>query len=306
MKVISGLGKIRLKNTAAAIGIFDGVHRGHQFLLKAMLKKARQLKAKSMVITFFPHPAHVFRPDIKLGYLMPLDHRLKLLEDMGIDVCVIIPFNKKFAVIEPQPFIKDILVKRLGVRAVFVGDDFRFGRNRSGDVGLFKDLAQDGGYDMHTIPALLQAGEPISSTRIRRLIGSGHLNEAKKLLGRPVALMGPVIKGRGRGRGLGYPTANVCYSADILPPNGVYAVRVAWKNKILPAVANLGLRPSFKEKKPKVHLEVHIFDFSQNLYGQTLEVQFLKKIRNEQTFASPQDLVCQIRKDAIRARAYLG
>ena len=306
MKVISLNDKVRLTNTCAALGIFDGVHLGHRYLLNAMRSKAKQLKAKSMVITFFPHPAHVLRPDVQLNYLVSMEHRLQLLEDLGVDVCIVIPFTKKFAQVEPESFIRNVLVKRLGVRAIFVGEDFRFGRNRAGDVELFERLANECHYDMHAMPALRQGKDAVSSTRVRALITAGKIGSAEKLLGRPFSVLGEVMHGKGRGKGLGYPTANVAYDGGgILPPNGVYAVQVIWKNKILNGVANLGTRPSFKEKNPKVHLEVYIFDFNLSLYGQIIEVNFIRNIRSERKFENPQELIRQIKKDEQNARRIL-
>jgi len=306
MKAISlnGSSKLRLKKTCAAIGIFDGVHRGHQYLIKLMLTSARRLGARPIVITFFPHPAHVLRPDLKLGYLTSLDDRFRLLSDLGVDVCLVIGFNRSFAKIQPQKFIKDILVKELGVKAVFVGEDFRFGKDRSGDVALFQRLGPLYGYEMHAVSALKQGRTIISSTRIRKLVGEGKLNEAARLLGRGVSISGAVVKGSARGKRLGFPTANIAYEADILPPKGVYIVKVLLGKKKYLGLANIGTRPSFEKQISKLHLEAHILDFSKNIYGQRLEVEFLKKIRNEKKFASPQELVRQIQKDESLARKY--
>lgn len=308
MKVISltGSSKLHLRRTCAAIGIFDGVHRGHQYLIRQMLTTARRLKAKPIVITFFPHPAHVLRPDLKLGYLTSLAQRFRLLSDMGVAACLVVPFNRVFARIEPRKFIKDILVKKLGVKAVFVGNDFRFGRDRSGDISLFQKLASENGYEMHAVSALKQGREIISSTRIRKLVGEGKLKEASNLLGREVSVCGIVVKGSMRGKGLGYPTANIAFDADILPPQGVYAVKVFIGKRSYFSIANLGTRPSFDKQISKPHLEVHILDFSGNIYGKYLEVKFLKKIRSEKKFSSPQELVRQIQKDEIYARKYFA
>jgi riboflavin kinase/FMN adenylyltransferase len=308
MKVISlsGSSKLHLKKTCAAIGIFDGVHRGHQYLVKQMLTTARRLKAQPIVITFFPHPAHVLRPDLKLGYLTSLQDRFRLLDELGVAVCLVVPFDRSFARIEPQKFIKDILVKKLGVKAVFVGKDFRFGKDRSGDIALFQKLSLAYGYEMHAVPALKQGQKIISSTIIRQLTAEGKLNEAARLLGRGVFVSGRVVKGSMRGRSLGFPTANIAYEADILPAQGVYVVRVLLGKKEYPAVANIGTRPSFEKQISKLHLEVHIFDFSKNIYGKHMEVRFLKKIRSEKKFSSPQELIQQIHKDAAFARKYLS
>jgi len=306
MKVMSGLGRVKVKRSCVAIGIFDGVHRGHQMLLKAMVKEARRLKAVPVVITFFPHPAHVLSSSAKITYLVSLRHRFKILETLGVKVCIVIRFTRAFAVIEPEVFIRRILVGRLGVQAIFVGEDFRFGKDRRGDLALFKRLGETCGYAAYGVAPLMAGRAPISSTRLRALIASGKLSAARRLLGRPFSVMADVVQGRGRGRSLGYPTANLRLGSGILPPYGVYAVRVGVQGKIRRGVANLGLRPTFKEQKPTVHLEVHIFDFKQNLYGQTLEVHFIKKIRNERVFKTPQDLVRQIGADERRARSILS
>jgi riboflavin kinase / FMN adenylyltransferase len=308
MKVIyrAGTDNIRHKGaTCVAIGIFDGLHRGHQYLLAKMMAKAKELKATPVVVTFFPHPAHVLRPDMKLSYLVSLDERLALIKDMGVKVCVVIEFNKTFAKVEPDQFIRKTLVNNLKAKAIFVGEDFKFGRDRMGDVQLFKRLSAECGYTMYAVPALTSGGEPISSTRIRKLITEGNLAKAERLLGRPVSLQGQVIKGEGRGKGLGFPTANVAYDSEILPPNGVYAVKVALKNKIYNGAANLGVRPSFKGKDAKPQLEVYIFDLNRNLYGQVLRVQFIKKIRDEKKFSSSDQLIAQIRKDITRIKTIL-
>ena len=305
MKVISLTSKIKFQNTVAAIGIFDGVHRGHQYLLKKMLAKARSLKAKSMVITFFPHPAHVLRPDVQLPYIVSFEERMRLLACEGVDVCVVVRFTKKFAHILPEYFIKEVLVKQLGVKALYVGDDFRFGRDRAGDVLLFRSLAKECDYQMCGVKALMQQGKAISSTRIRTLVTQGDMLPVQRLLGREFNLSGQVVKGKGRGKGLGFPTANVDYSHGVMPPNGVYAVKVLYKGKMHHAVANLGLRPTFKENVNKPLLEVYLLDFHRDIYGQTVNVFFIKKIRDEQTFPNLDALKTQIQKDVQKSRILL-
>ncbi len=321
MKVISlnGSSKLKFKRTCVAIGIFDGVHRGHQYLILKMIKAARRLRASPLVITFFPHPAHVLRPDIDLKYLNSLQDRFRFLSGLGVAYCLVVPFDKTFARIEPEDFIKKILVRQLGVKAIFVGEDFRFGKDRSGDIGLFKKLGPECGYAMHPVSALKQGRQVISSTRIRLLISAGKLKEAAALLGRPVSVSGPVIKGSRRGKALGFPTANVDYQqgtvplnskeqspAAILPPKGVYLVKAHLGRKVYPALANIGTRPSFERQKDHLHLEVYILNFSKNIYGRHIEVQFIKRIREEKKFSSPQELIQQIQKDIILARKALS
>ena len=306
MKVISltGSSKLRLKNTCIAIGIFDGVHRGHRYLINKMLQSAKRLGAKPVVITFYPHPAHVLRPDLKLGYLTSLAERFCRLKELGVDTLLVVPFNRTFARIPAQQFIKEILVKKLGVRAVFVGENFRFGKGRSGNTELFQKLASTYGFEMHAVPSLKLGGVVISSTRIRELVQVGKLKEAARFLGRGVSVGGIVVKGRMRGRTLGFPTANIDYEADIIPAQGVYIVKARLGNKEYPAIANIGTRPSFEKQIAQLFLEVHILDFSKNIYGKRLEVEFLKKIRNEKKFSGPQQLIAQIRKDEYLARKY--
>ena len=312
MKVIYGpgpinpaAGGIKFKKSAVAIGIFDGVHLGHRQLIKNMVADARKAKAKAVVITFFPHPAHVLRPDIALPYLMPLEHRLKLLQALDVDAVVVIRFNKKFAHIDPRLFIRNFLVANLHAQSIFVGQDFRFGKDRSGDIGLFKELSRPCGYILHAIKPVKQGAAPISSSRLRHLVPEGKLKQAQALLGRPVSVLGRVVKGSSRGKALGFPTANVAYACDVLPPTGVYAVRVTIKNKVFYGMANLGLRPSFKDTNLKLHLEVNIFNFKRNIYGQEVLVEFLKRIRDEKKFSSKEHLIAQIQKDEIKIRRFL-
>ncbi len=305
MKVILLTSKVKLKDTAAAIGIFDGVHRGHLYLLGKMLAKARTHRYTSAVITFFPHPAHVLRPDLQLKYLTTMAQRMCLLEELGVDICLVVRFTKTFAHVKPESFIKNVLVRQLGVKELFVGDDFRFGRERAGDVGLFRSLSKECGYSMHGVKALKDGGKPVSSTRIRQMVAQGDLLSAKKLLGRDFSCEGKVVKGDGRGKTIGFPTANIDYQNGIMPPNGVYAVVVEHKSKFYKGVANLGFRPSFKTVSSKPLLEVHCFDLHQDLYGDLIEVSFIRKIRDERSFPSVEMLTQQINRDAVKARGIL-
>jgi riboflavin kinase/FMN adenylyltransferase len=217
---------------------------------------------------------------------------------------LVVRFDRSFAKMPPQKFIKDVLVKKLGVKAIFVGEQFCFGKDRSGDAALFQKLAPEYGYEMHAMPSLKQGREVISSMRTRKLITEGKLNESSRLLGRAVSLCGAVVKGSERGRLLGFPTANVAYESDIIPPQGVYAVKVLLNKEEYTAIANIGTRPSFEKHNTKLLLEVYILDFSKNIYGKRIEVQFLKKIRNEKKFPNAPALIKQIQKDEVFARKY--
>ncbi len=305
MKVIYATGgakQPRLKNTVVAIGIFDGVHKGHGFLIRRMVACTRRRRLKSVVVTFHPHPAEVLHKR-DISYLVSLPHRMKLIEDLGVDKALLIRFTKRFAHLKPEQFVRDYLVRQLGVKEVFVGDDFRFGENRTGDVDIFTAMGKKYGFKVNHLHPLKKTQEKISSSSLREFIGAGRLNEAASMLGRRVSVLGKVIRGDGRGKSLGFPTANIRFDCDVLPPSGVYMVFAYWKGKRYPALANIGYRPSFKDQKD-LSLEIYILDFNKNLYGQNVTVEFLKKVRNEQKFSSPQELIGQIRKDEQKARRH--
>ena len=228
MKVLYGIGQARknFKNCVLAIGIFDGLHVGHQELIRTMIRRARRSGSQAIVLTFSPHPVHVLHPEIPLSLLVSFDFRLKLIEDLGVDGCFVVRFTKKFAHFSPDQFIRSYLVNGLKARAVFVGDDFRFGQNRTGTLEIFKELGRKWGLDVHGVHPVLGKHHKVSSTDIRNLIVQGKLDEARKYLGRNVSIMGTVQKGDRRGQTLGFPTANIYPAHEVIPPLGVYAVRV--------------------------------------------------------------------------------
>jgi riboflavin kinase/FMN adenylyltransferase len=305
MKVIYAIGKVKpaLSKTVAAIGIFDGVHKGHQSLIRRMVACARREKMKSVVITFHPHPVEVLHKK-KVFYLVSLPQRLKLMEALGVDIVLVIKFTRSFAHLKPEGFVRKYLVQRLGIREVFVGDDFRFGENRAGDVDLFTQMGAKYGFKVNHMHPVEKTSSKISSSWLRELIGSGRLREAVSMLGRNVSILGKVVHGDGRGKSLGYPTANIKFDCGVLPPHGVYVVGVDLDGKRFRGIVNIGLRPSFKHKDPSVKLEVYILDFNKNIYGRDITVEFLKKIRNEKIFSSAEHLTRQIRRDEQVARRY--
>lgn len=305
MKVISGIGDLKpaLHPSSVAIGVFDGVHCGHQFLIQQSIMSAKAMGGQSVVVTFYPHPVHVLRPDIAMPYLISLDHRLKRLEECGVDVCLVIEFTPEFASMDPEVFVKSVLVDGLKAKHIFVGDDFRFGKNRAGCADVFHACGLKYDFEFHPIIRVQKEGDVISSTRIRELILAGDLSDAAAILGRPVSVMGVVVHGDGRGQALGFPTINLELGNDIWPPNGVYVVEVEWQGKTLPGMANLGRRPSFKVNDC-VQLEVHLFDFKQSLYDQIVVVNFYDKIRDEQSFDSQEKLIEQIKRDEAYSRQY--
>lgn len=308
MKVIYELGSFKksIKNVVLVIGVFDGLHLGHQALIRRAVAKARAINGKVVAMTFSPHPVHVLHPEIKIPLIVSLSYRLKLLEEQGVDICFVVRFTKQFSCQTPEKFIKRYLIEHIQPKDVFVGDDFRFGQNRSGTLDYFSEAGRENGFSVHPIhPIRENKVSKISSTHIRQLISSGNLSQARKLLGRDVSIRGIVVRGDDRGKSLGYPTANMIPENEIIPPMGVYAVKVVLGKKIFYGVANVGQRPSFGKKDNRIIVEAYIFNFHRQIYGKVIIVEFIKKIRNERFFHSREKLVQQIQKDVIRARSIL-
>ncbi|MCM8801230.1 MAG: riboflavin biosynthesis protein RibF [Candidatus Omnitrophica bacterium] len=296
MKVIYRLKEIRgFKNSVVTLGVFDGVHRAHHKILKAVVEKAKEIKGTSLVVTFWPDP----HKDLSL---YSLQDRLRLIEKLGIDVCVVIRFNKRFALISPEDFIKEILIKRIGAKYIYVGQNFRFGRNREGDLRLLQRLSCIYNFKVKIFKLMKIKKHTISSSTIRKLIAQGKLEIAQKMLFTPVTISGVVIKGTSFGKRLGFPTANISPYHQIIPPNGVYAVRVILEQRSLDGICYIGTKPTFKRQRIKPYIEVHLFNFSQDIYGRKLMIQFIKKIRNEKRFSSCVSLAEQIRKDILQTK----
>ena len=288
-----------------ALGVFDGVHRGHRRILKAVVDKAKRVKGTGMVVTFWPDPH-------REKSLYSLEHRLRLMESIGIEVCIVIKFNKRFSNILAEDFIKDILVNKISVRYIYVGRNFRFGKQARGNFKTLNRLSHIYNFKLKVFDIIKINNQPISSTYIRRLITRGKLNAAEKLLFRPVSVLGTVIRGTSLASRLGFPTANINPHHEVLPPSGVYAVLAIFHNKKFKGVCYIGTKPTFSRQdgipllagrhQRQKHVEVYIFNFKKNIYGKYLEIQFIKKIRNERKFNSPQYLVQQVKKDIAQTR----
>ncbi len=299
MKRIYGLYKIR--GAHATIGIFDGVHRGHQRILKKLVSEARRLKTKALVITFFPHPRKVLNPGAKVPLLISLEHRLRLIEERGVDFFLVIKFTKAFSRIRAADFIKGVLIDKLDIKTLVVGENFLFGHKGGGDFPALKRLSRRCGFRLIGVGPVRMKSKYISSTRIRCAIEKGDLKNASLMLARPVTVLGTVVKGQQLGRRLGFPTANIDPHHEAIPPSGVYAVDVRLRKKNYKGILNIGTRPTFrKDREPTI--ELHIFNFKKDIYKKDVEIIFKRKIRDERRFSSAEALRKQIKNDIRRAR----
>jgi len=303
VKIVHGIdAPLQLPELVLGIGIFDGVHRGHQALLGRVVQRARQRGGTPGALTFHPHPLAVLDPLRAPCLLVSLDHRLALLRRLSLEVVVVASFTPQLASMEPEVFVEEVLIRRLGAAALVTGESFRFGYCGRGDTELLCRLAKRLGVEAEVVSPVYDH-QLISSTAIRVAIERGDLQEASRLLGRPVSLMGRVVSGSGRGRALGFPTANVLVDEEVAPPRGVYVVTALVDGVGYPGVANVGVRPTFGEHSSNLVVEAHIFDFSSTLYDRELEVQFLRKLRDEVAFPTVAALIAQIVRDVEQARA---
>ncbi len=304
MKVIYDLGqrKYHFKNSILAIGVFDGLHVGHRHLIRKVVAKARLLKGTSLVMTFSPHPVHILNPSVKLPLLATLEQRLKLMADFGVDFCIVMRFTKAFSCLSPEGFIHRYLISSTHVREIFVGENFRFGKSRAGDGRFLKRFLNPFKVRVHVVRTLRKGKHIVSSSYIRHLIREGQVGIAGRLLGRYVSCCGRVVRGDGRGRKLGFPTANINPPRQLIPAPGVYQAQAIIGDKTYWGMVNVGYRPSFTKPDIPANIEVHIFDFRKNIYGMTITVQFLKKIRDEKWFPSPEALVNQLKKDQAKIK----
>ena len=284
--------KKTLYPSAVTIGIFDGVHKGHQAVLKKVIKEAKIAHLKSVVITFDPHPVKVLSPGAKIPFLMSMEHRIRLIKKMGADNCLVIKFTKEFSMQRPEDFIKKVLINKLNLKALVTGGNFLFGRKEKGCTKLLKRLSKIYGFKFYSVAPLKIGGDFISSTRIRHLIEKGDLPLASKMLGRPVTILGTVVKGKRLGRKIGFPTANIDPHHESIPPAGVYSVDAALAGKLYRGILNISAH--------KI-VEGHIFNFKKGIYGKDIEVIFKRKIRDEKKFNSLEALQHQIQLDILQA-----
>ncbi len=288
-----------------ALGNFDGLHRGHAKIVDRVRRRAQELASTAAVLTFDPHPPRVVRPDRAPALLMTLDQKLDCLAQAGMDGAAVVQFTAELSRWEPETFVRSVLVDWLHVAEVWVGDNFLFGHDRSGNFSLLRSLGARLGFRVEKVAPVRYKEFVVSSTRIRRLVDEGDVDEAGVLLGHHYFIDGEVVPGAGRGRGQGFPTANLRTKNEILPPDGVYAAAVTVDGVIHPAVTNVGLRPTFEMNGERV-VEAHLFDYDDDLYGRRVRLAFVRRLRGERAFPDARALQRQIAVDCEEARVLFG
>jgi len=292
------------KDMLLTIGVFDGVHLGHKYLLSQLKERAHQEDCLSGVITFRRHPQAVLSPQTRLPCLTDLMQRKKLLKDEGIDTIVTLSFTREMAQLSPHQFV-GLLKKYLGMCGLVIGPDFALGQNREGDADALRALGKDIGFSVTVVPPVLINGEVVSSTAIRNALAEGDVKKVNNLIGRPFSLHGRVVAGAGRGRGLGFPTANLDIdSQQALPPDGVYAAWANVDNKAYHSVINIGKRPTFGSNERAV--EVYILDYHGELYGRRLKIDIIERLRSEERFDTAEELRKQMAEDVRRGETVLN
>jgi len=310
MELIEDIYKLAapLPIAVVTIGNFDGVHLGHQALFRKVIAEARLRDGKAVAITFEPHPIRVLKQNGQPPLITMYERKIELIARTGIDVLICIQFTPEFAALSPQAFVLDLLVGRIGMKAIVVGEDYTFGRNREGNLALLQAYAQQFDFKVYTVGEIQTShgiAQRISSTKIRDLIMEGDVDIARTLLGRNYQIRGDVITGRNRGgRQLGFPTANIRMQNELCPKTGIYAVTVDCENSSYPGVANIGYSPTFDDHV--FTIEVHLMDFSGDLYGKHLRVNFVKRLRDEKRFGTLSELSAQIKQDVADARKILA
>ncbi len=291
-------------STVSAIGFFDGVHLGHQTVIKKAIKLATQTGKESAVITFDPHPSVVLQSKKnQVHYITPIEEKIKRIEALGVDKLFIIRFDKQLAQLPPQVFLKHF-IEDIHITHLVAGFDFTFGHKGSGNMENIHEMI-DSETEITTISRLDFQGEKVSSTRIRKALKQGAMEEAEGLLGRPYTLTGEVIHGDKRGRTIGYPTANIKIEDDyVLPRIGVYAVEVQINNEQYYGMANIGYNPTFTDDRENTKLEVHIFDFDENIYGENVVVYWRKYLRDEEKFSGVDELIDKLKEDEVHSRQF--
>ncbi len=286
-----------------AIGVFDGVHLGHQAVISTSARHAQEAGGTPVVITFDPHPAKILRPDKAPRLLTATQHKIALIRDLGVAHLLVIKFDREFADTPPEEFVRRLVEHSKPLREICVGHEWSFGKNRAGNLALLQNLGTEFHFDVVGITPVEANGAVVSSTAIRRAVETGALDRAAEMLGREYTILGTVERGAQLGRKLGFPTANLSAHSEQFPPNGVYAAEAKLDGATFRGVANLGVRPTVSGEKPQRLLELHLFDLHEDIYGADVEVRFSRYLRSEKKFDSVEELAAQIVRDVEQARS---
>ncbi len=303
MNIIRDLDEIKgpFVRPVLTIGNFDGVHRGHRVLFGRVLERARALGGQSIVMTFDPHPIKVMKPGNGPPLITPTEQKLELIASEPVDFIICVPFTREFAAVSAKAFVRDLLVGRIGVSELVVGYDYSFGAGREGNISMLRELGREFGFEVHVVDPVYIDGMLVSSTSIRKFVQEGSLEEARRLLGRDYQICGKVVPGEGRGGPLlGFPTANIVPVDELVPREGVYAVSVEFGGEVHQGVTNIGRNPTFGEAPLTV--ETHLLDFSGDILGRTIRINFIRRLRDEIAFDSVDSLASQIARDIREAR----
>ena len=304
MKIFHGTENANIaRPTVLTLGVFDGLHLGHQRIMQTVVDRAKAVEAVATAITFDPHPRAVLHPESAPPLLQTLDQRLANLEVLGIDQAIVIPFTREFASQPAENFLADIIHDRLHAKEVYLGKGFAFGKDRGGNIALLREMSEKLGFTADEVDEVQIRGQRISSSKIRHLLADGQVNLARRMLGRPYGVEGVIIRGNRRGHTIGFPTANLKPHNRVIPRYGVYATATLIDGTWRKSITNIGVRPTF-ENDAEPSIESYIFDFDGDLYGDVLRVRFLYRIRDERKFNGIDELKAQIEKDTRRARNY--
>ena len=287
-----------------ALGNFDGVHVGHQTILKAAIERAHAAGGSALAVTFDPLPAKVLNPNSAPRLILTPEDKHELLRSFGLHGVIVLTFSRELSMLSPEDFLREYLRRRIGARVVVVGHNVSFGHARAGNAEVMRQLGRELGFETIVVGPIECDGIVVSSTRVREMIAAGDMKRTAILLGRPHFLRGPVVHGRERGRTIGFPTANIQSRTECLPPDGVYATRVVMEEGSYPSITNIGMRPTFSE--PERTIEAHIFEFNRDIYGREVKLEIAERIRPERKFESAQALAAQIASDLQRAKEILA
>lgn len=287
-----------------AIGVFDGVHLGHQAVISTSARHAKEAGGTPVVVTFDAHPAKVLRPNDVPHLITATQHKIALIRDLGVAHLLVLHFDRAFAATAPEEFVRQLVANSRPLQEICVGHEWSFGKGRAGNLALLKQLGQANNFNVVGVEAVTMNGEVVSSTAIRKAVADGNLVKATQMLGREYTILGTVIPGEKLGRKLGFPTANLSAHSEQFPPNGVYVTEARLAGALYRGVANLGYRPTVSAGKPERLLELHLFDLERDIYGEEMEVRFLRYLRPEQKFENVEALAAQIARDVESARGF--